>query len=304
MNFLKNADRKKHGLVIHRGPPREWVTGPDMRGGATGHAGEEEDTVLRPVAATAVREPAGSAVARTLAVLRALRELGPGAHPLAVVAARAELPAPTAHRYVRALVREGAAEQCGPRGHYALTETSHRSTHLVDEVRDTGVGQTSPALRAELVTLQSRTGQVSLLYAPLLVGAALRFCIDRAVGAHAAELAAAPRTALRRVWSAPLDEDPAGLAMLACLDGVPPPGVALDRVREQGHAVGPSPLPGWESVAAPVWRGSVLAGAVALLAPRERLRGAAARTRCVHAVMDTAAAMSGLLTRTRVRRVG
>ncbi|MEV0438820.1 helix-turn-helix domain-containing protein [Streptomyces spectabilis] len=271
---------------------------------ATGRAGEEGCAVLRPVAATAVREHAGSAVARTLAVLRALRELGPGPHPLAVVAARAELPAPTAHRYVRALAREGAVEQRGPRGHYALTETPHRSTHLVDEVTDTRVGQTSPALRAELVTLQSRTGQVSLLYAPLLVGAALRFCIDRAVGAHAAALEAAPRSALRRLWSAPLDADAAGLAILACLDGTSSPGAPLDRIREQGHAVGPSPLPEWESIAAPVWRGSVPAGAVALVAPRRQLRGAVARTRCVHAVMDTAASMSGLLTRTRVRHAG
>ncbi|MEI5103520.1 helix-turn-helix domain-containing protein [Streptomyces sp. PmtG] len=268
------------------------------------HAGEEEGAVLRPVAATAVRDHAGSAVARTLAVLRALRELGPGPHPLAVVAARAGLPAPTAHRYVRALAREGAVEQRGPRGHYALTETPHRSTHLVDEVTDTKVGQTSPALRAELVTLQSRTGQLSLLYAPLLIGAHLRFCVDRAVGAHAATLAAAPRSALRLMWSAPMDTDAAGHAMLACLEGPAPPGVALDRVREQGHAVGPSPLPGWDAVAAPVWRGPVLAGAVALLAPERQLRGSVTRSRCVHAVMDSAASMSGLLTRTWVRRAG
>ncbi|GGO49083.1 hypothetical protein GCM10012286_46210 [Streptomyces lasiicapitis] len=273
-----------------------------MNGTAVHHAREREFALLPPAVATPAREHAGSAVARTLAVLRAMRELGPGAHPLAVIAEQAELPAPTTHRYLRALAREAAVEQRGPRGHYALTETPHRSTHLVDEVTDTKVGQTSPALRAELVTLQSRTGQVSLLYAPLLVGASLRFCTERAVGAHAAALRSAAPEELRLVWSAPLDHDAAGLAILACLEGAQAPGTRLDRIREQGYAIGPSPLQGWDSVAAPLWRGAVVAGSVALLAPQSRLRSAVARSRCVHALMDTAALMSGQLTRSGVRR--
>lgn len=274
-------------------------------GTAVHRAREGEFAVLQPVVATPAREHAGSAVARTLAVLRAMRELGPGAHPLAVIAAQAELPAPTTHRYLRALAREAAVEQRGPRGHYALTETAHRSTHLVDEVTDTKVGQTSPALRAELVTLQSRTGMVGLLYAPLLVGVSLRFCTERAVGAHAAALRAATPGELRLVWSAPLDHDAAGLAILACLEGSSAPGAGtrIDRIREQGYAIGPSPLEGWDSVAAPLWRGSVVAGSVALLAPRSRMRSAVARSRCVHALMDSAAVMSGQLTRSGARRV-
>lgn len=274
-----------------------------VAGAAVHHAREGEFALLQPVVATPARDHAGSAVARTLAVLRALRALGPGAHPLAVIAAQAGLPAPTTHRYLRALAREAAVEQRGPRGHYALTETSHRSTHLVDEVTDTKVGQTSPALRAELVTLQSRTGQVSLLYAPLLVGAALRFCTERAVGAHAAALRQAAPAELRLVSSAPLDHDAAGLAILACLEGSSAPGAGLERIREQGHAIGPSPLRGWDCLAAPLWRGPVVAGSVALLAPHGRMRSAVARSRLVHALMDTAALMSGQLTRSGARRV-
>ncbi|WP_224059099.1 helix-turn-helix domain-containing protein [Streptomyces kanamyceticus] len=70
-------------------------------------------------------ERSASGVGRTLSVLRALRQLGPGTYPLAAIAAEAGLPSPTAHRYLQALIGEGAVERQGPHGHYAFIETPH-----------------------------------------------------------------------------------------------------------------------------------------------------------------------------------
>lgn len=68
--------------------------------------------------------------------------------------------------------------------------------------------------------------------------------------------------------------------------------------------MGPSPLPGWAMVAAPFWYGSAIAGSVTLLASEGQMRRDSTRTRYIAAVMDTAAAMSGHLTRSGTRRAG
>ncbi|MFC3261875.1 helix-turn-helix domain-containing protein [Streptomyces xanthochromogenes] len=60
-----------------------------------------------------------------MAVLRALGRLGPGEQPLAAIAASAQLPAPTVHRYLQALLRDGTVEQRGPRAAYALVDALH-----------------------------------------------------------------------------------------------------------------------------------------------------------------------------------
>ncbi|RSS78892.1 phage tail protein, partial [Streptomyces sp. WAC02707] len=58
--------------------------------------------MLQPVIAPSDRaDGVGGAVGRTMAVLRALISLGPGEHPLASVAESADLPAATAHRYLK-----------------------------------------------------------------------------------------------------------------------------------------------------------------------------------------------------------
>nr|WP_258404917.1 helix-turn-helix domain-containing protein [Streptomyces sp. F8] len=263
------------------------------------HNREGEFALLHPVATPPDRT--GGAVARTMAVLRALIRLGPGEHPLASVAESADLPAPTAHRYLQALMREGAVEQRGPRARYALTDALHGPPSSTP-AQPLQAGPPSPAVRAEIVTLQSRTGQVVFVYRPHLIGTPMRICAERAYGPHADEVLTSPQITLRSLESAPLESDAAGLAILACLGSIGDNKIDTAPVREEGHAIGPSPLPGRTMIAAPIWYGSAVAGSVALLAKDGPMRRAATRARYVAAVMDTAAAMSGQLTRSGARR--
>ncbi|WP_369211724.1 helix-turn-helix domain-containing protein [Streptomyces flavofungini] len=239
----------------------------------------------------------GGSVSRTLAVLRALRGLGPGAHPLASVAARADLPAPTAYRYIQALISEGAVERQGPRGHYSLAEATHLFSHSPSELSGPPTGAGSATVRAELITLQSRTGQIALAFAPLLIGKSMRILAEQALGAHARQLHAASPASQQNLWRAPLEADPPGWAILACLGDVTAARPQLAQIRGDGYALGPSPLTGWDAIAAPVWRGSTVAGSVSLIAAHSQLRSLSVRNRFVGAVMDTAAAVSKHLTR-------
>ncbi|MBX7466752.1 helix-turn-helix domain-containing protein [Streptomyces sp. MAG02] len=239
-----------------------------------------------------------------MAVLRALSRLGPAEQPLAAIAEAAELPAATAHRYLRALVRDGAVVQRGPRAAYTLVDALHRAPFTRAADPSTAADAPSPAVKAELVTLQSRTGQIVFVYRPHLIGAPRRNCVERVYGAHGEELLTASQKALRALESAPLEADAAGLAILACLGTATGTRSDVSRIRQEGHAVGPSPLPGRVMVAAPFWYGSAVAGSVALLPVEAQMRREAIRARYVAATMDTAAALSGHLTRSGARRAG
>ncbi|MFH8612527.1 helix-turn-helix domain-containing protein [Streptomyces sp. NPDC018029] len=242
-------------------------------------------------------ERAGGAVGRTLAILRTMRQLGPGTHPLAAIALRAGLPTATAHRCLQALLSEGAVERQGPRGHYALVETRHLfadfSPNFAD---DPPTGLSSPGVRTELITLQSRTGQVALAYAAILFGRPLRVHAERALGARADQLSAAPRASLQALWRAPLETDASGWVIQACLGDSTAARPSLQRIREDGFAVGSSPVMGRDILAAPVWRGSTVAGSVTLLVAHRHLRSTVVRDRFTSAVMDTAGAVSRHLT--------
>ncbi|MCL3999056.1 helix-turn-helix domain-containing protein [Streptomyces lavenduligriseus] len=265
------------------------------------HNREGEFALLQPLATPPDRAGVGGAVGRTMAVLRALIRLGPGEHPLTSVAESAGLPAATAHRYLQALMREGAVEQVGPRAGYALTDALHDPSSSTP-AQPLQAGPPSPAVRAEIVTLQSRTGQLAFVFRPHLIGTPMRICVERAYGPHTDEVLTSPQIALRSLESAPLEDDAAGLAIFACLGSVGGNKIDIAQIREEGHAIGPSPLAGRTMIAAPVWYGSAVAGSVALLAKDAPMRRAATRARYVTAVMDTAAAMSGHLTRSGTRR--
>ncbi|MFK4070454.1 helix-turn-helix domain-containing protein [Streptomyces sp. NPDC029674] len=243
-------------------------------------------------------ERAGGAVGRTLAILRALRHLGPGTHPLAAIALRAGLPPATAHRYLQALLGEGAVERQGPRGHYAFVETRHLLSDFPPDVADDPpTGLSSPTVRTELITLQSRTGQIALAYAAILFGRPLRVHVEKALGAQAGQLSAVPRASLQALWRAPLEADASGWVIQACLGDSAAARPSLHRIREDGFAVGSSPVTGRDIVAAPVWRGSTVVGSVSLLVSHRHLRSTVVRDRFASAVMDTASAISRHLTR-------
>lgn len=69
----------------------------------------------------------------------------------------------------------------------------------------------------------------------------MRICAERAYGAHADEVLTSPQITLRSLESAPLEADAAGLAILACLGSVGDNKIDTAHVREEGHAIGPSP---------------------------------------------------------------
>ncbi|WP_371525293.1 helix-turn-helix domain-containing protein [Streptomyces sp. NBC_01283] len=255
---------------------------------------------LQTPAAATPSESGGGSVGRTLAVLRALHQLGPGAHPLASVATRAGLPAPTAHRYVQALVGEGAVQRQGPRGHYSLVEAPHLFSGSFSDSSGPPTGTGSATLRAELITLQSRTGHIALAYVPLLIGTPMRIHAEQALGAHAQQLQATPHSVLQALWRAPLEADPAGWAIQACVGDVTAARPQLARIRQEGYALGPSLLLGRDAIAAPFWRGSTVAGAVSLLAAHSQVRSPAVRNRFIWAVLDAAAMISRQLTRAGV----
>ncbi|MGW6529020.1 helix-turn-helix domain-containing protein [Streptomyces venezuelae] len=249
-------------------------------------------------AAVTPPEGASRAVGRTLAVLRALRQAGPGAHPLAAISLRAGLPPATTHRYLQALLDEGAVVRQGPRGHYAFVETPHLVSDFPPEFPDEQpTGLSLPIVRSELITLQSRTGQIALAYAALLLGRPQRVSAETALGAHADVLSAAPRASLQALWSAPLEADASGWVIQSCLGDSTAARPPLRRIREDGFAIGPSPLAGWEIVAAPVWRGSTVSGAVSLLVSHQGARSTVTRDRFVAGVLATARVISHRLTR-------
>ncbi|MGV2918191.1 helix-turn-helix domain-containing protein [Streptomyces alfalfae] len=252
---------------------------------------------MLPAAAVIPTEPTGGSVSRTLAVLRALQQLGPGAHPLASVAGRAGLPSPTAYRYVQALIGEGAVERQGPRGYYSLVDAAHLFFHSPADLTEPPTSTGSAAVRAELVTLQSRTGQIAMVFAPLLIGKPMRVRVEQALGAQAQQLHASPRAALQSLWRAPLEADPPGWVILACLGDATAERPPLARIRHDGYAIGLSSLAGRDAIAAPVWRGPVVAGSVGLFAAHSQLRNPTVRNRFAEAVLDAAAAISRQLTR-------
>lgn len=297
--FLKFDDRKKLVLVVHEGCSRQWPLRSDrVVADAARHHCQGEFALQTPAAIPS--ESRGGSVGRTLAVLRALHQLGPGTHPLTSVAARAGLPAPTVHRYVQALVGEGAVQRRGPRGHYSLVEAPHLFSGSFSDSSGPPTGTGSATVRAELITLQSRTGHIALAYVPLLIGTPMRIHAEQALGAHAQQLHATPHAILQALWRAPLEADPPGWAIQACLGDVTAARPQLARIRQDGYVLGPSLLLGRDAVAAPLWRGSTVAGAVSLLAPHSQLRSPTVRTRFIEAVMDTAAMISRQLTRSGV----
>jgi hypothetical protein len=157
-------------------------------------------------------------------------------------------------------------------------------------------------VKAEIVTLQSRTGQPAIVYRPHLIGAPMRIRAEQAYGPHANELLTAPQKVQARLESALLEADAAGLAILGCLGPIPGVKVDTTKVREEGHVISPSPQPGRTMIAAPIWYGSAVAGSIAVLPGDAQMKRPATRARFVTAVLDTASAMSGRLTRSGTRR--
>lgn len=93
-----------------------------------------------------------------------------------------------------------------------------------------------------------------------------------------------------------METDASGWVILANLGDHAAGRPQLARIRDQGHAIGPTPLFGHDAVAAPLWRGRTVAGSVSLLVRHAELHDEVVRARLAGVVMDTAARLSGYLT--------
>lgn len=222
---------------------------------------------------------------RAYRVWRAMVALGPGPHALDSVMRLSGLPRTSAHRMLQSGVREGVFDYVD-HGLYALTGAAQPT---VDTVRALPEMPAKPSY--ELVRLQRRTSQVALLFSQLLAGAPSRLCVELTYGQRADFLHCLTEAedAPSRLRHSPLHADAAGMAIQAHLDPSQPVGEQLRLIRSQGYAQSQSPLPGWEMLASPVWRGNTLVGAVALLAKSQQMHQS--RERLVQATMDAATAL-------------
>ncbi|ANZ13422.1 helix-turn-helix domain-containing protein [Streptomyces noursei] len=245
------------------------------------------------------QSPKGNiAVLRTVAVLRALQGLQkPHSREayLREIAAATGLPSATAYRYLQALRQAGVVSQPknyasrdASRGRYRL------QWHMATE--EPPRGSPSQGTRGLLVQLATQTGQIAMLYAPYsFAEQPMRECTAQVWGPH-------EPVRQEDVEFAPLGADAAGMAIAAAM-GITSPrkeqAAELRRIRQVGFAVGPALLEGGhhDIIAAPIWRGSSVAGAVALMPLRVQMRSQKRRTDLISAVLDIGSTMSNHLTR-------
>ncbi|WP_079036419.1 MULTISPECIES: helix-turn-helix domain-containing protein [Streptomyces] len=226
-----------------------------------------------------------TAADRAFRLLRALHELGPGAHALDTLTRLTGLARSTTHRILQSAVREGAVLQCGY-GRYRLARhaapPSGQLPHLPVSLEIVG---------AELAALCHRAGRAAFLHVPVMLRPPLRVSLwcSHAPGADPVP---APTDGDRAglLFRAPLHTDAAGLVLLANLPGAAPEQAGLERIRALGHARTPSPLPGWDLVSAPVRRGAATVASVSLLIRRSETKQSHKLEAAV--VMETAARLS------------
>lgn len=220
---------------------------------------------------------------RVFELLDALASLGPGAHRLRDVAARARLATPTAHRILQAAIRAGTVSKA-QRGRYSLTVRNEPAA-----VQPAGVqpapaprhaGQDAPGpaslplaisrrIRIGLAALQKATGQPVLLYVPLILDPPMRYCLAYVAPERDELLGDAERLlATDMVFCAPLTVDAAGRLIQAHMMTQAPGGAdTLGRaILQAGYTYGPSPVAGWDTLAAPLRRYGQIAGAICVTA--------------------------------------
>jgi hypothetical protein len=238
--------------------------GQRLLAGASQIRGRLERVVSVTISAELVR----TSTDRVFELLDALASLGPGPHRLRDVAARARLGPSTAHRILQAAIRAGTVSK-EQRGQYALAE---RPDPAPAPQPPAAMGQplaVSRRIRLGLAGLQRATGQPVLLYVPLILDPPMRYCLAYFAPEHDELISDAERLlATDMVFCAPLTADAPGRLILAHMTAQTPGG-ADPRARAlagAGHATGPSPVAGWDSLAVPLRRYGHIAGAVCITA--------------------------------------
>jgi DNA-binding IclR family transcriptional regulator len=195
---------------------------------------------------------------RVFELLDALASLGPGPHRLRDVAARAQLGASTTHRILQAAIRAGMVSK-PQRGRYFLSAPPSPSPEPAIPARPPLA--VSRRIRLGLAALQKATEQPVLLYVPLILDTPMRYCMAYFAPAQDELLSDAERLLVSdMVFCAPLTVDAPGRLILAHLS----PERSSERARS--YVYGPSPVAGWNTLAAPLRRYGQIAGVICVTA--------------------------------------
>ncbi|MGA5559228.1 hypothetical protein [Streptomyces lavendulocolor] len=182
---------------------------------------------------------------RAFRVLRTMKDMGSGPHPLGAIINRSALSRSTVQRVIHSGLKAGVIEQVG-HGHYTLTRPEPPSQPL-----------TSPFAQRALRNLAHRLGHSASLHAAVLTDIPVQVCtgtVDR-TGHASPPPTVGPRS---------LRADASGRAIMAYLD-LPHPDPAERRlVRARGWASTPGPTSGAYTIAAPVLRFDIAVGALAI----------------------------------------
>jgi len=226
---------------------------------------------------------------RVFRVYQAVEELGPGVHPMWRIIENTKYTKSTVHRILSAGVRADAFVH--PRqGQYGLARG--RLSTLGEGLPDSAV-MDDGVLYRELALLQRQTAQVVMVFSAVLIGGTgTRLCLHSNMAKRAdfqAALARCTPQVRDRLTMAPLHADAAGLVIQAYLDDAPASSFTRE-IRAEGHALTQAPVPGWEMLAAPLFRGRTVTGALAVLGLPTQIQRH--RHSYVPGLMQTAARMS------------
>lgn len=229
----------------------------------------------------------GSGIERTFDIVRALQDLQEANNgrevSLREIAAAAKVPLGSTRRYLEKMADPKVDVVRQPKyGTYMLT---WRAPIARAQARP-------PKRLAVLLTqLQGQTGQIAMLFTPYLLNHE-RLCTEASWGTHKPMVN-------QDLDIAPLDADAPGLVMQAAMHDWSrtrdESASHLRVIRETGYAISQAPVDTHVFIAAPVFEKAAVAAAVAIMPMRHLMESTRRRGDYIHAVLDTAGAMSSYL---------
>lgn len=221
---------------------------------------------------------------KVFAVLDALTSLGPGLHSPTKVAeacinslaerqselAAQDIPLDTiSYASVQRVLQAGHRKQFlnYERGRYGLpghTLGRYTAAHQ-DHAPQLPVALPGGPLTHECMLLQRATSQAVTVYVPVMIDTPpSRQLKHHDIGRRSDFVRCLDEPTVRAILlQAPFGHDAAGLVMQAHLN-TKTISARLRLIRSQGYAATPSPLPGWDSLAAPLWHGTHVIGSLAI----------------------------------------
>ncbi|MGP3950863.1 helix-turn-helix domain-containing protein [Streptomyces sp. 7N604] len=207
---------------------------------------------------------------RVYLVLQTLHSMGPGLHPLRRIIDESGVTKSTVHRILSAGVAAKHLIHRAP-GRYGIA--TDVANHRPDASVHLPLAHDS-ALDRETTTLQRQTAQVAMAFGAVLIDDTPgRLMLNHSYGRRSDFQAAFNHTdvdAKVALRYSPMTADAAGLAILAHLDGAPQSHL-MREIRSEGYVLTQSPLPDWKMLGVPLWRGSTVYGALAVMGLRPQM---------------------------------